>query len=667
MTIALDTEFTPVCEAEPVPRLVCVQLAGVFGSVVLVQHDPRLPAILHAAFAEGITGANVQTDVRVIGRRFPALWPAMIDAYSHDRVRDVLLNDQTIDIADGVLTTDFGLGACVEKRTGLVLDKGSEWRLRFGELLGLELADWPADARRYADQDAIGTFALDVVQQTRADVLRVQYDNARADLALTMQSFRGIHTDAAWVSALDDRLGTEIEYLTGLAMASGLAKYRAKYKRPSPIVFSTKAAQAMFEAAALADRSLIVTKTKPSTKHPEGQISVGGEALEAAGFMPGRVEVFNGVPVLVHAGRWERAIDSFTHGKRKPTEAERLAALAVDGIFDVHALEAFRMGKAKRTWRKRVVPVLRHPLVRTSYSAIVDSGRTSSHGFADDGIYSFWSAASTNLQNQDRDDRVRGCLIPPPDHVFVISDFGMLELVALAQVELDLFGRSALADALIQGIDVHAQFGADMIGIQYHEFNKKIPAHASARQGGKAWNFGKPGGMGQKRFIAWARKTYRVEVTPEQEREHTRRWLARYPEHDMFFRYVRTRQSGMRWSPKRQQMEPVFKITVPRCGHVRGGMGFPDACNTHFQTLGAYIAKRSLWALFVAGLDPASPMFGAYQVLFVHDEHVTVSTRERAEAVAREQERIMIAASAELAPDVPIKIETIITERYGKG
>lgn len=651
MTVALDTEFTPVTEAEPVGRLVCVQLAGVFGSAVIVQHDPRLPAILRAAFAEGVTGANIQTDVRTIGRRFPELWPTMIDAYSNDRVRDVLLNDQTIDIADGVLTTEFGLGAAVERRTGLILDKGSEWRMRFGELLGLELADWPEAARRYAVDDAIGTFALDVTQQTRADVLRVQYDNARADLALTDQSLRGIHTDAAWVSALDDRLGVEIEHLTSICMQHGLARYKHKVKRPSPVVRTKAAAQAMLEAASLADRSIVVTKTKPTGKHPEGQISIGQEALEAAGFMPGRVEVFRGVPVLVHAGRWERAIGD----KREPTEADRIAALATDGIFDVHPLEAYRMLGSVQSRRTKVVPVLRHPIVRTSYSALVDSGRTSSHAFGK--MYEFWTSSSTNLQNQERDNRVRGCLIPPPDHVFVISDFGMLELVALAQVELDLFGRSALADALRQGIDVHAQFGADMIGIQLHEFNKKIPAHASARQGGKAWNFGKPGGMGQKRFIAWARKTYRVEVTPEQEREHTRRWLARYPEHKLFFDHVR----------RLQDHRGLHRVTVPRCHHVRGGMRFPDACNTHFQTLGAYIAKRSLWALFVAGRDPASPMFGAYQVLFVHDEHVTVSTRDRAEIVAREQERLMIAASAELAPDVPIKIETTITERYGKG
>jgi len=109
--------------------------------------------------------------------------------------------------------------------------------------------------------------------------------------------------------------------------------------------------------------------------------------------------------------------------------------------------------------------------------------------------------------------------------------------------------------------------------------------------------------------------------------------------------------------------------------------------------LGSDVAKRAAWLLFRARLDPASPLYRCPQVLFAHDEFVTVVRRGSAhpcpahvldakgkckrcdgggsiwplaEWSLAEQERIMIAASAEWCPDVPIKVESMITDRYKK-
>jgi hypothetical protein len=668
MIYGLDTEFVPYSIHEPVPQLVSVAIDDGASTWLYPVHEPKLEHVIAYAFSEGVALANGPADVYPIWRAFPRLLRPIVDAYTQGRVTDVLLDERTIDIALGEHSParDYSLESVARRRAGVELDKSEDtYRMRYGELLGLEVSAWPPEAVRYACLDARATKLVHASQREYAAILDgVSADNARADLTLWRQTLTGIHTDQEWVDALDRRLSAWLDTATQRCMAAGLARYKHVKKRPSPVVFSTKAAQAAMLAAKAADPTIKITFTDPTPKHPNGQVALGIDALEEAGIRRGRaVDLPDGRSVIVDDVRWQHATDAhdaLVSAAKKADAPEPpfpyAAALAVPGMLDVAAIEIYRLGKSIRTQRTKVVPVLRHPVVRTNYSCLVDSGRTASHGFADDGAFAFWSASSTNFQNQERDNRVRGCLVAPPGCEFAISDFGMLELVALAQVELDLFGRSALAEALQAGIDVHAQFGADMLGIPLADFDKNRPEHKLARQGGKAWNFGKPGGMGQDRFIKWARKTYRVELTPEEERTHTRRWKARYPEHDLFFRYVKSRSDR----------DGLHTIKVPRCGHVRGGMRFPDACNTHFQTLGAYIAKRSLWKLFVASIDPASPLYGIFQVLFVHDEHVSVCPIGRGAIVIPEQERLMIEASRELAPDVPIKIESIVTRRYKK-
>lgn len=255
------------------------------------------------------------------------------------------------------------------------------------------------------------------------------------------------------------------------------------------------------------------------------------------------------------------------------------------------------------------------------------------------------------------------------DHVFIISDWSAAELVALAQVQIDLFGRSALGDMLREGRDPHGEFAASMLGIPVEQFDKRIPEHKNARQAAKPWNFGKPGGMGQKRFIAFALSDYGVVLTPEEERAHTARWHAMFPEMQMFFDYVSSLEGH----------DGYITIVQPRSGRIRGRLRYPDACNTHFQGLAADAAKLALWWLWRAGVDPSSPLFGGLpvvradgnvpltgQCLFVHDENVTAVRREVAEAAKAEQERIMVAAFAHWCPDVPIKVESTIAERYTK-
>lgn len=628
--IALDTETELATNTQPIPRLVSAAFAGAGGVELYAAHDPRLEDRVAAAIDDGLIGAMLPFDVTVKWRAFPRLLPNLIDAYERGRVADVLTREKMIDIAETGRPAGRAYSlAAIADRYGIPMEKDDTWRLHYGELLGLEIADWPSEAVAYAQFDAWVTWEIYRLQQEREHLLVSAPEQARAHLALYAQTLRGIHTDPVWVEALDRWLGDQQAVLTQVCVDAGLARYKHKIKRPSPIVRSKKAAQAMLEELAVRDPSIRVTYTEPTETCLEGQVSLSQEALDTAGMPAGKV-------VFDATGEW-------------PHEQRSV------GRYQGHPLEAYRLLGSVQSRRTKNVTILRRPVIRPRYDECVDSARTSCSGPqgrkkpADLGPDEW---IGTNLQNQERDDRFRGCLVAPPGHRFIVSDFGALELVTFAQVQLDMFGRSALADMLRKGRDPHREFACDLLGIR-EDFRKDD--HKAMRTLAKAWNFGKPGAMGQARFIRWARKAYGVDVTPEQERQHTATWHRRFPEVRMFWDRVRT-----------MEFDGLYRVTMKRTGFTRGGMRFPDACNHHFQHLGAMAAKRSLWRLFVAGLDPRSPLHGCYQVLFVHDEHVTVAPTERAEAALAEQERIMIASAAEVCPDVPIGVESTISERYEK-
>jgi len=120
------------------------------------------------------------------------------------------------------------------------------------------------------------------------------------------------------------------------------------------------------------------------------------------------------------------------------------------------------------------------------------------------------------------------------------------------------------------------------------------------------------------------------------------------------------------WVSDQCQGLNTVAVTQQWSGRTRGGCSYTEACNTMFQGMAADAAKITLWDLYLAARDPASPLFGSHQVLFVHDENVTECEINAADAVLAEQERVMIAGVAQVCPDVPITVSSYISPFYRK-
>lgn len=314
------------------------------------------------------------------------------------------------------------------------------------------------------------------------------------------------------------------------------------------------------------------------------------------------------------------------------------------------------------TW----IPVLergRTLPINPRWNVLVDSGRT--------------SCRAPNLQNPPRRSGVRECFVPRPGHVYVSVDWNAAELRALAQICVDWFGESRLADAFRRGLDPHLIMAASILGISVeaaHE-RKREPEVKAARQLAKVPNFGFPGGLGAASFVDYAWSAG-VDLTPEDVRSapaHVRRgaalehaaqlkaiWLDTWPEMPAYLREIGRRADKDR--------ERGFVYTMERTGFVRGGVGYTDGCNHGFQHLVAHAGKRALWRVHRESYaDIRSPLFWFRPTLFVHDEIIGEAREDVAHEQGERLAAIMVEALAELCPDVPVSAEPALMRRWYKG
>ncbi len=245
-------------------------------------------------------------------------------------------------------------------------------------------------------------------------------------------------------------------------------------------------------------------------------------------------------------------------------------------------------------------------------------------------------------------------------YAYCSVDFDSLELRALAQTCLTLFGRSKMAEALRAGKDLHLQVASTILGISYEEAEKrkKEPEVKNARQLAKVANFGFPGGLGAGALVDFARMSYGVTLTADEAKRLKQQFLTAWPEIELFFRYVAA-LPGLEFNEA--------KITHLVSKRVRGGLNYTAALNSHFQSLAADGAKAALFAAsYECYCDEASPLYGSRIVNFVHDEIIAEVPVEVGHEAAARLTEIMIREMARYIPDVPITASPVLMTHWSK-
>ena len=640
--IYADTETHPFTAAEPIGRLVISSYSDGQNVRLVHRDDPQSVPVLMRALSVGLVMHGGSYDLLAWLRVYPQLLEPMIDALEAGRVHDTLLREKMIDHAYGARTraSRYDLGTVAELRAGLDVDKSDPFRLLYGGLDGVPLEHWPTGAREYAERDALVLAPIYAAQEKHRAVLTDEPRQVRAALALAAQSAHGICTDGQRVATLARLFAGAQTRLERECMDAGLARHKHKRKRPSPIVKSQKQAKEMIAALAAETGQEYLRTPKctcpgtPHHPHCAGTPALSAEALEQ-----------------LHVPRYAPCA---TCGNKSDEGCEHQRT--------GHPLQAYRaLGSLASKCTTYLTPLLQ-PVTHGSYDPCVETNRTSMY---DPNQQNYPRSVTAWIPEEQlpivspgymypsgtpikpRPLGFRECLVPRAGHCFVIADWGMMELVCLAQTCLDKFGWSMLAEALRAGRDPHEDMGSAIAGfeIRGHAERKKWRTIA------KALNFGFPGGLGAARFVAWAAATYGLTVTEAEAKALKRLWQRTWPEMRLYFDWVgQVTASG------------AGVIQLERTGYVRGGMGFTDAANFPFQGLAAGAAKVALWRCWV---EHMRGHLGA-PVLFVHDEIVIESPIEKALDHAANLERIMLGALAETCPDVPGTVETMITSAYTK-
>jgi len=669
--IGWDTETHRIVPGLLVPRMVCATLAGYgeppawmpppsadviverseHGWRALLGRTPGIPCLAAMLHDQDVTSYahNAAYDLAVLVRAgqedlYPvvaeALLRAVFWALDEGRALDTAIREGLLAIAEDRFMYDprlgrkrsseegegrsYSLADTVEARFGIKLGdkttqdvntgkiKGDQaaWRLRYSELDGIPVTQWPIEAREYAILDA--EWAL----WCAAD----QASPAVSDTGYPLVSEEGYVLDeapqarAAWALHLMATWGPRVDLERFAAWREGVER---------------KAAE--------------------------------GEAIaQAAGFLrPNGSKNMKALYALVEEGfRAQGRFAPMTRGSSK-----RAAVPQTGGDILVEsghpALVAYAESGTARKDLTTYVPILARggtKPVTSRPNVLVRSGRIS------------WS--DPNLLNPPALPGFRECFEARPGMVYCSADYHAIELVGVSQVELWWFGHSAMGDAILAGRDLHLDLASYILEIPYEEAEARLasadPVMEEWRQLAKQANFGFNGGMGAKGFIAVC-KGYGIVLDPDPdkalERAHFLRdaWMRRWEEKQLYFDVL----------SHSTQLSGTFTAIQPVSMRHRGGCSYTSGANTYFQGFIADGAKAAAYQLArecYLGEKPdgkPSPLVNVRPWAKLYDE-VLSEGPEDADAWVDRKVEIMRDTMQAYIPDLPVKVDAKIMRRWYK-
>lgn len=219
-----DTETHPIRPAHGAPEMVCFQVAG---------DAPDEPYIIHAndrGLLRDITewllddqylfvGHNVAFDMAVLAAWRPALLPLIFATYEKGRVLCTQVRERLRAIEAGAYlpSLKFTLSALAEKYGGSK-DSEDPWRLRYGELADIAVADWPEGAIAYAKKDVEATRTVYLGQGPATEN---DFVETRHAFWLHLSGMWGVVTDPARVAKLEAKISRNQERYGRLLRAKG--------------------------------------------------------------------------------------------------------------------------------------------------------------------------------------------------------------------------------------------------------------------------------------------------------------------------------------------------------------------------------------------------------------------------------------------------------------
>ena len=712
--IGFDTETHLIARGRLVPRMVCLSLAGhgtppqwvaPFDGVVsrgdghfvrdgaswwaVYDRDAAALVVPHLFDPRSCSVAvahNAPYDIAVLLRAFPEHAPALFRAVAEGRVVDTKIRERLLRIATGELDfrhhrdgsasrTEYTLAGLAALYLGT--DRSAEksdpnaWRMRYSELDGVPVRDWPEAALAYAGQDAIDALDVALVQGAAGTPTEGGERAARAGLCVTVGGYPviesggplgatvvsetrevcaalALHLEAVWGLRVDPTRAAETlrawdEHAAAgreAAARRGWVRVAGRDKGKPGSLNKAALQDAIYRAMMRGGVDPASWTTKPSRTFPAGQVKVSeAVVLEAADYASPDPE---GDDLRAYAG----SIEYTGHLSRwGPT---------------LHGARGYAL--------------------TSSPEGLRETGRTA------------WR--DPPLQQPPRKGGLRECVEAREGYVLCSVDYDAAEFIACGQVCLWAGCGDTIAVAMNAGRDPHSITGAairtsDGTPTTYEQMLQLVkaadPDAVRDRQVGKHSNFGFLGGMGAVGFAAVVRKQSEGKIVLTPERAVAVR--------EVFF--------GT-WAPVSAYLAWVQAVVGdggvvrhPVSGRVRGGVRMTAAFNGYFQGLVADGAKYAAWLLCcaaytgtlpdevyrgvdagegsragadVASLSDAARAFaGSRPVLFLHDEVIAELPRDRAHEAAEGMALVMRWAMQRHIPDIVVRAEPALMARWYKA
>lgn len=615
------------------PRAVCSVAGSVIatGAESVLQQFLSTPAPIpntYLAYDVGVLLEHARDRPEVVR----AIWERMRagDLYGVDVAEQLL--DIAVDAFDRHETQGYSQ-VNVARWNGLGdgVAKSDTWRLFFGQLDGVPERLWPEGARNYLLADGDTPERVHARQLERGvDPVAVARETY-CQVVLGLVASYGVRANRGRVDALKRNVEARIEGYRGRLVEVGLVRKDGTK--------DTKAAK----------RRMVDTCAR------------------------------QGIPVVLTDTGQERA----KHGPLTPEETVEFASLERDTCIlaldeDLITYAEYGSAKLLRGRADDLAEGIDHPL-QTSFTSLRNTGRTSSRKPKDPHVghqAQNWPRGAVKVRDlttptgwRSIDIGARECLEPRPGYTFLWGDFEAAEMHTLAEACLHYVGFSKLGDLLNAGVDPHAFFG----GFAFERFTgtpQQIAAQVKAlgdkpyklvRNKSKPVNFGKPGGMGNRKWCAFARKQYDQIFSLQEAAYYGSIWFQLFPEVKKLHNLVGE------WCDQ-QGGKCDMQLPPHMGGYKRGRCYFPAACNFTFQAPAAFAAKQALCQVaYECWAVPESPLFGCRPVNLVHDEIVTECPTERIHVAGVRLREIMREAFNAVTPHYKTDVEVIAGEVWSKS
>lgn len=697
------------------PRPLCASFARLredrtVETSLVANGDADFADALRMVFAgpHHVVGHNIGNyDISCVAAHYPDLVPLIFKALEEGRLHDTKIREKILDLSiggeiefdalpDGTFQKRLFSLAELEKRyigrdRSAAKDDDDAWRGNYIMLDGRRAEDYPAEAARYAMEDAEGALLVYYHQEARCSLeggsLATAEFHVGIQHCLRLMSCWGMAVDPVKKAEIEAQLREELNpvrlrhLLAEKILWPPGSKRPTKRKRSDGSIAEGYKTVKKEEISESALRDLIVAvceehgievkMTDPSDSHPDGQVAKDKNFLQEIAHLHPALEEYQYRQYL---------------GKLVTTELPRMGDSILYPAFNVPVASG-----------------------RTSSYDPFSSDRKKKAAKDDPTIYYSANvqnvAAVKKLHDEHGNPRgevnVRECYVARgypeairlgelPPKVLCSIDYNSMEFCSMGQVCYRLFGHSTMRDLINGGRDPHAYLGAQIALAQHEEFAElcrdgKIEDDPLAvydlfkscekreevelrefykqyRKLAKPVGFGFPGGLGAEKFVGFAKAhPYYVVVTEEQAKELKRLWLSTFPEMREYFQWI---------NQQKDPRDPSLFYYASPFGMIRAGAGYTDACNgALLQTPGADGAKLGVWEVTRACYDPAqgSILYGQRPLAFVHDEILLELdydhlTHDR----AMEAARLMIDAMCQVMPDMHIGAEPALMFRWNK-